>query len=581
MRRVLEWQVAPNPDAALLRDLQSQLDLPPIALKLLCNRGLVDAEQIARFLNPSLAHLCDPFLMRNMDVATRRVLAALRARERIMVYGDYDVDGITAVSLLFLVLNQLGGDVVYFIPNRLEAGYGVNRDGIQDAQNRGVTLMISVDCGITAVDEVAYAAELGIDFIITDHHEPGERTPQAIAILNPKQPEDHYPGTELSGVGVAYKLAQALYAKIEQPTGALEEHLDLVALGTAADIVPLVGENRIFAHFGMKQIGLTRKPGLQALSHIAGLMEADRDITPGQVIFGLAPRLNAAGRLGDSMRAVQLLTTRDENVARNTAKELDDENKLRKEFDERTLREALEKVEREIDLEKDRVIVLDSDEWHQGVIGIVASRLVEAYHLPTVMIAVENDEGKGSARSIPNFHLTEALKQCSDLLLQFGGHKYAAGLSIARTQIPEFRVRFKEVARQMLVPDDLVRKLEVDAVIELSAIDDEFLAHLERLAPFGPQNTRPVFVSRGLKAAGVAQQVGPHRNHLRLRVRQGERVVDAIGFGFGDEAAKINRPNVAFDLAYVPEYNFWQGTRKIQLRIRDVHTYESGIYFDG
>lgn len=581
MRREWEWQVAPDPDPMVLRDLRDKLGLAPIVLRLLYNRGLTDAEHVAQFLNPRLENLADPFTMLNMETATERVLQALRSRERIMVYGDYDVDGITAVSLLYLVLNQLGGDVVYYIPNRLEAGYGVNEEGILEAQEKGVKLMVSVDCGITAVNEVEFARSKGIDFIITDHHEPGDSIPNATAILNPKQPGDTYPGSELSGVGVAYKLAQALYKRIDQPTAALEEHLDLVALGTAADIVPLVGENRIFAYYGMRQIGLTRKPGLQSLSHIAGLMEADRDITPGQVIFGLAPRLNAAGRLGDPMRAVQLLTTRDERQARSIAKELDGENRKRKEFDEHTLKEALEKVEKEVDLEYDRVIVLDSDQWHQGVIGIVASRLVEAYHLPTVMISVENNEGKGSARSIPNFHLTEALRKCSEYLLRFGGHKYAAGLSIEAGQIPAFRERFKATAREMLVPNDLVRKLEVDAVIDLRAIDDDFLTQIERFAPFGPQNLRPVFVSTGLKPAGRAQQVGPGKNHLRMRVRQGDTVVDAIGFGFGDEARKVNQANMAFDLAYVPEYNHWQGRSKIQLRIRDIHTYESGIYFDG
>ena len=581
MRRVWEWRVAPDLDPATLRDLQTKLDLPPLALRLLANRGLRDAEQIAQFLNPSLDHLYDPFRMRGMDVATERVLVALRRREKMMIYGDYDVDGITSVSVLYLVISQLGGQVSYYIPNRLEAGYGVNEDGILEAKRRGVTLMISVDCGITAVSEVEFARKHGIDFIVTDHHEPGESLPDAVAILNPKQVADDYPGTELAGVGVAYKLAQALYARIEQPSGALEEHLDLVALGTAADIVPLVGENRIFAYFGMKQIGLTRKPGLQSLSHIAGLMEVDRDITPGQVIFGLAPRLNAAGRLGDSQRAVRLLTTRDEAQARRIAQELDGENRRRKAFDEQTMREALEKVEAEVNLDSDRIIVLDSDSWHPGVIGIVASRLVELYHLPAVLISVEDNEGKGSARSIPAFHLTEALRGCRDHLLQFGGHKYAAGLSISREEIPAFRDRIKAVAHEMLTPDDLVRKLDVDAVIPLNTVDEELLEHLERLAPFGPQNTRPVFISRGLKTAGSAQCVGPSRNHLRMRVRQGQTVIDSIGFGLGDSVASINQPNTAFDLAYVPEHNVWQGQRRIQLRIRDVHVYESGIYFDG
>jgi single-stranded-DNA-specific exonuclease len=581
MRRIWEWQVAPEIDPVLQRTLQSQLELPPLALRLLVNRGLVDQAAIQRFLQPSLSDLCDPFLMLNMDKAALRVLEALRRKERIMVYGDYDVDGITAVALLYLVVSQLGGDIVYYIPNRLEAGYGVNREGILEAEAQGVTLIISVDCGITAVEEVAFAASRGIDFIITDHHEAAESLPQALAILNPKQPGDTYPAMELSGVGVAYKLAQALYERTDQPLASLEDHLDLVALGTAADIVPLVGENRVFAHFGMRQIGLTRKPGLQSLSHISGLMDAQREISPGQVIFGLAPRLNAAGRLGDSSRAVQLLITRDEETARQIARELDEENKRRKAFDEQTLREALAKVEREVDLETDRIIVLDSDRWHPGVIGIVASRLVETYHLPTILVSVEGDEGKGSARSIPAFHLTEALRQCQKHLLKYGGHKYAAGLSIRREDIPAFREQVKAVARAVLVPDDLVRKLVVDAEIDLHTIDDEFLAHLERFAPFGPHNTRPVFVSRGLRPAGAAQSVGPGHKHLRLRVQQDRSVLDAIGFGFGDLAAALNRAHMVFDLAYVPEYNFWQGQRRIQLRIRDIHVYEGGVYFDG
>ena len=579
MRRLWEWQLAPEIDPVLQKSLGAHLALPPLSLRLLVNRGLTDPPAIQRFLSPSLSDLCDPFRMLNMDDAARRVLEALRRKERIMVYGDYDVDGITAVALLYLVIGQLGGDIIFYIPKRLEAGYGVNREGILEAESQGVKLIISVDCGITAADEVAFAHSRGIDFIVTDHHEASGVLPEAVAILNPKQPGDTYPASELAGVGVAYKLAQALYERTDQPRASLEEHLDLVALGTAADIVPLVGENRIFAHFGMKQIGLTRKPGLQSLSHISGLMDAQRDISPGQVIFGLAPRLNAAGRLGDSSRAVQLLITRDEEVARQIARELDEENKKRKMFDEQTLREALAKVEEEVDLESDRIIVLDSDRWHPGVIGIVASRLVETYHLPTILVSVEGEEGKGSARSIPAFHLTEALRQCHKHLIKYGGHKYAAGLSIRREDIPAFREQVKEVARTVLVPDDLVRKLAVDAEIDLHTIDDEFLANLELFAPFGPHNTRPVFVSRGLRCAGSAQCVGPSQKHLRLRVQQDRTMLDTIGFGFGEAAASLNRPNVRFDLAYVPEYNVWQGQRRIQLRIRDLHVFDAGEYY--
>lgn len=581
MRRMWEWQVAPEIDPVMQKSLGAQLELPPLALRLLVNRGFTEPGAISRFLTPSLSDLVDPFLMLNMDRAAERVLEALHRKERLMVYGDYDVDGITAVSLLYLVIGQLGGDILYYIPNRLEAGYGVNEEGILEAEARGVKLIISVDCGITAAKEVAFAKSRGIDFIVTDHHEASEILPDAVAILNPKQPGDSYPASELAGVGVAYKLAQALYERTDQPRSALEEHLDLVALGTAADIVPLVGENRVFAHFGMKQIGLTRKPGLQSLSHISGLMDAERNISPGQVIFGLAPRLNAAGRLGDSTRAVQLLITRDEETARQMARELDEENKRRKAFDEQTLREAMAKVESEVDLESDRIIVLDSDTWHPGVIGIVASRLVETFHLPTILISVEGDEGKGSARSIPAFHLTESLRQCHKHLIKYGGHKYAAGLSIRRTDIDAFRTQVKEVARTALVPDDLVRKLAVDAEIALHTIDDDFLAHLERFAPFGPHNTRPVFVSRGLRCYGQAQCVGPSQKHLRLRVQQDHAVLDGIGFGFGDWAEALNRPNARFDLAYVPEYNVWQGQRRIQLRIRDLHVFDASEYFGG
>ena len=431
---------------------------------------------------------------------------------------------------------------------------------------RGITLIISVDTGVTAVDEVEYARSLGIECILTDHHEPGETLPKAVALVNPKQKKCHYSGGELSGVGVAFKLAQALYRRLQQDEGELEEHLDLVALGTSADIVPLVGENRILTKFGIRQISRTTKPGLKSLTFVSGLM--GKEIGTGQVVFILAPRINAIGRLGDAQLAIKLLTTKDERIASEIARKLDQENQRRKNIDEQTLHEALEQIRQSVDLNNDRAIVLASEGWHQGVIGIVASRLVERYHLPTVMIAIDNGEGKGSARSIPGFHLCDALRECEDLLLRYGGHKYAAGLTIDPGQIDAFRQRLKEVSGRILSDEDLVAKLYIDSEIELSDIDNELLDTIETFAPFGPQNMRPIFLTRNCEVLGQPYCVG--KNHLKMKVRKGDGVFDVIGFGFGDWARQLSGRGNLLDLVYVIEYNTWEGHTRIQLRLKDL-----------
>ncbi len=455
-----------------------------------------------------------------------------------MIYGDYDVDGITAASLMFLVLNKLGSNVHYYLPNRLVEGYGLSEEGILEAEKKKASLIISVDTGITANREVEYAKEKFIDCIITDHHEPGETLPLAAAVVNPKIKGDHAVGRELSGVGVAYKFAQGLYRKLGQDEAELDEHLDLVALGTSADVVPLVAENRVLTHFGINQILRSSKPGLKSLVFECDLM--GKEITTSQIVFILAPRINAVGRLGGAEKAIKLLTTKDTATASTIAKFLEVENQRRKSIDESTLEEALQQIEHSVDLENDKAIVLYSSGWHQGVIGIVASRLVERFYLPTVLIAVDNDEGKGSGRSIPGFHLHDALKSCEDLLLRYGGHKYAAGLSIAPENIKKFRERFSAVAASKLQPDDLVRKLQIDAELDLDDIDFEMVKMLERFAPFGPENMKPVFVTRNLEVVGQPQVVG--KNHLRMRVRSGQKVFDVIGFGFGDFAEQLIHP---------------------------------------
>lgn len=562
----LKWVVAPEPDPEFLQNISVKTGLDKIIVRILFNRHIDTVETIEQFLNPSLSDLPDPFTLLDMDKAVERILIALRENEKIMVYGDYDVDGITASSLLYLILNKLGAQVAYYLPNRLVEGYGLSPDGIDKAASQGVSLIVSVDTGVTAVEEVEYARSKGIECILTDHHEPGETLPNAVALVNPKQKECHYTGGELSGVGVAFKLAQALYQRLQQDESELEEHLDLVALGTSADIVPLVGENRILTKFGIRQISGTTKPGLKSLTFVSGLM--GKEIGTGQVVFILAPRINAIGRLGDAQLAIKLLTTRDEKVAAEIARKLDTENQRRKNIDEKTLNEALEQIRKTVDVDNDRAIVLASEGWHPGVIGIVASRLVERYHLPTVMIAIDNDEGKGSARSIPGFHLTKALKQCEDLLLRYGGHKYAAGLTIAPDKIDKFRERLKGVSGKELSDDDLIAKLHIDTEIELSQINSKFLDIIESFAPFGPQNMRPIFLTRNCEILGQPYCVG--KNHLKMKVRKGDSVFDVIGFGFGDWARQLSGRGSLVDLVYVVEYNSWEGHTRIQLRLKDI-----------
>ena len=562
----LKWELTPPADPSVVNRLASELSLPPVAAEILVGRGLDNKAQAEKFLYPSLGDLLDPFVLPNMDKGVDRVMRALRDKEKIMIFGDYDVDGITSTSLLFLVLNKLGAEVTYYLPNRLIEGYGLSEEGILEAQRRGVSLIITVDCGITAVEEIAFAKTKGIDTIITDHHEPKEILPEASAIINPKTIPGGYAGGELSGVGVAFKLTQAIYRRLGQDESELEDHLDLVALGTAADIVPLVGENRIFTKFGMAQIARTTKPGLKSLIFVSGIL--GQRIGTGQVVFILAPRINAVGRLGDAELAIRLLTTRDESKAAEMSRMLNEENRRRKSIDETTLKEALDLIEQDVDLVNDKAIVLASSGWHQGVIGIVASRLVERFHRPTIMIAIDGNEGKGSARSIPGFHLYEALKECEGYLSNYGGHKYAAGLSIPPENIQPFRETFIRVTGGKLSKDDLIPRLSINAPLELEQINPELLKVLELFAPFGPQNMRPVFITEKLHIWGEPYVVG--NNHLRLRVKKSGPVFDCIGFGMGDMVKVLCMRGIRIDLAYVLETNHWNDTYKIQLRIKDI-----------
>ena len=565
-----KWEFLPQADFSLTQKLVSELSLPEVVAKILANRGIKTSLEADRFLKPKLSELYDPFLLKDIDKGVNRVIQALKENQKIMIFGDYDVDGITATSLVFLVLNRLGGDVSYYLPNRLIEGYGLSEEGIVEAEKRGAQLLITVDCGVTACKEVDFANSKGIDCIITDHHEPSDIMPKAYAIIDPKQKDEEYPGGELSGVGVAFKFAQALYKKLGQDESKLEEHLDLVALGTSADIVPLVGENRVLTKFGMTQIARTTKPGLKSLIFIAGIM--GKEIGTGQIVYVLAPRINAVGRLGDAEKAIRLLTTKNHELGARLARELDEDNRRRKHIDETTLEEALKMIEKNTDLSSDKVIVLSSSSWHQGVIGIVASRLVERFHRPAILIAIDGDEGKGSARSIPEFHLHDALRECKEFLLKYGGHKYAAGLSILPENIDCFREKLKMITDKKLKDEDLVPKITIDSEVELEGIDHKLVDMLELFSPFGPQNLRPVFITKSLEVFGEPYIVG--NNHLRFKVKKNDKVFDAIGFGLGDWAKPLSMKKIKIDLVYVVGKNEWNDSIQLQLQVRDLRITE-------
>ena len=562
----MKWVVVEQPDLELQADFIDELGLPRIVARILFNRGIKSLEEARRFFKPDWDNLYDPFLMKDMDKAVERVVVALEQKERIYIYGDYDVDGITAVSLLTLFLRSLGSEVIFYIPNRLKEGYGLSKAGIQHAADVGATLLISVDCGITGIEEVALARELGIDVIVSDHHEPGTTLPEAAAILDPKRKECDYPFKDLAGVGVAHKLVQAVVERLGLGEEVWREFVDLVALGSAADIVPLIDENRVLVKKGLEKMNRHDRLGIRALVKSSGL--TGKKIGSGQVVFILAPRINAVGRMGNAERAVRLLITDSEQQAKNIAGILESENRNRKSIDEETLQEALRLLESECDIHSDRAVVLAKEGWHSGVIGIVASRITERIYRPTIMIAVEEGVGKGSARSILNFDIHSALKRCEDCLIGFGGHRYAAGLTIEVGKIEEFREMFKGVATEILQDEDLVQRLWIDAEISLPEITDKFIHLLDQFAPFGPQNMRPVFMSRNLQVVGSPRIVG--KNHLKFRVRQGGEVFDAIGFDLGSLYYRLTPGENNLDMVYVVEENYWNGQAKIQLRVKDL-----------
>lgn len=540
--------------------LIDHIGLPVPIARILIRRGFSSVDQIERFLYPKLDHLHSPFLLDGMKDAVNRIHRAIEMGEKIYIYGDYDVDGICSTSLLMKVFEKLNIQVQYYIPDRFAEGYGLNRQALQHMKDNGAQLVITVDTGISAVEEALFAKEIGIDLIITDHHEPSEKVPEAYAVINPKKENCSYPCKMLAGVGVAFKLATALMNQIP------EELLDIVALGTIADLVPLVGENRVFAYYGLQKLNLRKNIGLKSLLEVSGITE---EITESHVGFGIGPRINASGRLEKANQAVELLITKDSVIANQIAESLDQLNCERKRLVEEMTQEAIEQVE-ENRARNEHFVVVSKEDWHLGVIGIVASRLVEKYHLPVIVLSIDEKKGvaKGSARGIASFNLFTALSKCGDLLLRYGGHTMAAGMSLDVNRILDFHQRLSEISQETLTEEDLIPVTMLEDELHLDQVNEEFIGQIKQLSPFGTGNPVPYFVLRGLEVSRK-QQLGEERNHLKLLVKKDRYTLDAIGFRFGELAHQMV-PAVQVDITGELHVNEWNGRRSPQLLIRDI-----------
>jgi single-stranded-DNA-specific exonuclease len=561
-KRKKRWKVSPA-NRELQIELGRELNILPLTAQLLVNRGLVDSGRASSFLRPDLSGLYDPFLMKDMDRAVERILKALTNRESVAVYGDYDVDGTTSAALMYLFFKEIGVEVTPYIPDRQSEGYGLNAEAIKKLAASGVKLIITVDCGSSNGAEIELASTLGMDVVVTDHHEISGEAPNAAAVLNPKRKDCPFPFKGLAGVGVAFNLVMALRSRLREAgwfkSGApnLKRYLDLVSIGTVADLVPLMDENRILVSYGIRELENTERPGLKALIETAGLRgRPDAD----SIAYQIAPRINAAGRVASASTALRLLITEDAAEAASLAGELDRENGARQRMEAETLEEALSMLNGHTD----RGIVLFSDKWHPGVIGIVASRLVDRFSKPSVLIALDNGVGKGSARGIRSFDMLEGLKSCSALLDRFGGHKAAAGLTVSIGNLAGFRDEFIRYANSTLTDEDLTPEINLDAVVTLDEVSTRLIAEIGSLAPFGQSNREPVLCLPDAQIVGT-EVVG--NRHLRLKVKHGTCSRSAIGFGL---AGLHPMRGEGYSVAFSPYIDEWQGSRSLRLRVKDV-----------
>ncbi|BBO18414.1 single-stranded-DNA-specific exonuclease RecJ [Candidatus Brocadia pituitae] len=571
---IKRWVFFP-PNQPLQTEIAGKLKISPLLAQVLINRGVADVASARSFLQPQIAALGDPSLLPDIEKASIRINDAIRKGEKIVIYGDYDVDGLSATALMYRCLKLLGAEVGYYIPERLEEGYGLNADAIRKLRESGADVILTVDCGINACKEADIARTCGIDLIITDHHRPGQEIPNAFAVVNPKLHDSHHLFRDLSGVGIAFKLAWALgqfFSPQKKVSPAFRDFLlhavGLVALGTIADVVPLVGENRIITRYGLSALQHTEIPGLRALLDVADLSGINLDAF--HVGYRLGPRLNAPGRIGKAGIVVELLTTSSKERATEIANFLEQENKRRQEIQVDIMVSARKKILHELNLDETTAIVLADQAWHPGIIGIIASKMVEEFNRPTVMIAVTDDIGHGSARSIPSFHILEALESCRNKLLSVGGHAQAAGLKIHPDNIDEFRDMLNRATSQRLCKTDLVRVLNIDAEITLSMLSKAVVAELARLSPHGEGNPIPLFAATNIKIVGQPRRIGAKGQHLSFYVKQGDVAVRAVAFGMGEQIDRLKQNGRTCSLAFTVKINTWMNGEQLELEVKDL-----------
>ena len=565
----INWHIkerTPEEQAAAER-LSTELEISPVAGRILADRGIRTAAEARAYIRPSLDSLHDPFLMRDMGVAVDRLCQAIDAHERIMVYGDYDVDGTTAVALMYSFLRTQTDNLIYYIPDRYTEGYGISTKGIDTAKAEGCTLVIALDCGIKAVDKMEYASSLGVDFIICDHHTPGDIIPRTTAVLNMKRPDCLYPYKELSGCGVGFKLVQAYAQRRGINPQEVYRLLPLLAMSIASDIVPLTGENRILAFYGLRALNAAPSVGMQAIMQVAGI--AGKTVTMTDLVYNFGPRINAAGRIKSGAEAVRLLITDDAEAALRFAQDIDSYNQDRRDYDSKTTDEALEQLQKDPMNSSKFTTVVFSPNWHKGVVGIAASRLTETFYRPTIVLTAGDDDIiSGSARSVSDFDIYTAIDSCRDLLTNFGGHKFAAGLSMHKADLPEFKRRFEEYVATHIKPEQQVPTLDIEAEVELSEMNWKMYKILQCLEPFGPGNERPLFLCRNLINNRNTRAVSEGK-HLHLDVTDRLVAMDGIAFGQGDKASHLQNGN-AVDICFYLEENTFRGRTTLQMNAQDI-----------
>lgn len=563
----MRWKLLDQPNADEITAMVSAINADRISATLLLQRGITDFNSAKDFFRPDLNLLHNPFLMKDMDKAVGRILTAIEKKEKILVYGDYDVDGTTSVALFYSYLVSIGSQTGYYIPDRYGEGYGISFKGIDFAKENNYTLVVSLDCGIKANEKIEYANEKGIDFIICDHHLPGEHLPKAIAVLDPKRNDCTYPYKELSGCGVGFKLAQALQQKLNRPFAQLTEYLDLVAISIAADIVAITGENRVLCYFGLQEVNKLKRPGIKALYQTNKLK---KELTVSDLVFVIAPRINAAGRIDHAMRAAELLLSKNVEEAERLAGGINLTNTNRREIDQGMTAQALEMIDSDLEAINKKTTVIFNENWHKGVVGIVASRLIEKYYRPTIVLTKSDGVLTGSARSVKKFDIHTAIESCSDLLEQFGGHHAAAGLTLKPENLEEFVKRFEAEVDKTITDDMLVREIDVDVNISFSEIDQRFFSILQQFAPYGPGNMTPVFSTYNVADTGWARVVG--QNHLKLEVFEADRPTvkfHAIAFDKGDFLPFFQK-KLPLNICYSVSENHYNGKTTLQLVIRDI-----------